>query len=173
MRFITTALSAGSLLATLSIASAHDYKSGDLTIGHPWSRATLPNAPVAGGYMTITNTGNTADRLIGGSSPAAGGVEVHQMSMEGDIMKMRPVEGGLEIKPGETVTLKPGGYHLMLTKPAKRLMEGDHVPLTLTFERAGDLKVDLSVDKPTATGPGGTDKPAAGDMDHGAMGKMK
>ncbi|MBP0615682.1 copper chaperone PCu(A)C [Jiella mangrovi] len=168
MRFIPTALAAASLVAAVSGASAHSYKVGDLEIAHPWSRATLPNAPVAGGYMTITNTGKSADRLIGGSTPAAERVEIHEMTMDGDVMKMRPVEGGLEIPAGETITLKPGGYHLMLTKPAGRLKEGDRVPLTLRFEKAGEVKVELAVDKPNAMGPGG-----ATGVDHEAHGAMK
>ncbi|MBO0905986.1 copper chaperone PCu(A)C [Jiella sonneratiae] len=153
MRLTTTTIAAAAIICAASLpAGAHSYKVGTLEIGHPWSRATLPNAPVAGGYMTITNTGKTADRLLGGTTPAAAKVELHEMKMEGDVMTMRPLKEGLELPPGETVRLAPGGYHLMLMKPSKRFEEGERVPLTLTFEKAGEVKVDLAVDKPDAMG---------------------
>ena len=168
MRLITTALAAAALLSAVITANAHDYEVVNVEIGHPWSRATLPNAPVAGGYMTITNTGTAADRLIGGATPAAADVQIHEMTMDGDVMKMRQIEGGLEIPAGETVTLAPGGFHLMLTKPVKRLMEGDRVPLTLRFEKAGTVEVELVVDKPNARGPEGA-APEGEHAGHGAM----
>ena len=152
MRITILAIAAAAAIAVVTTANAHSFKIGDLEIGHPWSRATLPNAPVAGGYMTIENTGKTDDTLLGGSTPAAGKVEIHQMNMEGDIMTMRQLEDGLLIPAGETVTLKPGGYHLMLMKPQKPFKEGERVPLTLQFEKAGEVKVELAVDKPNAMG---------------------
>lgn len=169
MRLITTAVAAAALLSAVVAANAHDYAVGDLEIGHPWSRATLPNAPVAGGYLTITNTGTAADRLTGGATPAAADVQIHEMTMDGDVMKMRQIEGGLEIPAGETVTLAPGGYHLMLTKPVRRLIEGDRVPLTLRFETAGTVEVELVVDKPNARGPEGAGSAGEDHAGHGAM----
>ena len=103
-----------------SAASAHEYKAGSIEIQHPWSRATPKGASVAGGYMKLINTGTTPDRLIGGSSEIAGKFEIHEMSMDNGVMKMRPLANGVEIKPGETVEFKPGGYHLMfvgITQP--------------------------------------------------------
>jgi len=176
MHVFKSALIAASLLAAVpfaSSASAHDYKLGDLHIAHPWTRATLPNAPVAGGYMTIENTGETADRLVGGSTPAAEAVEIHEMTMDGDVMKMRPVEGGLEIPAGESVTLRPGGYHLMLVKPEEPLKEGTRVPLTLTFEKAGEVSVELAVDTVGAMRPGAHDADMHGATAHGDMGEAK
>ncbi|MCB8839230.1 copper chaperone PCu(A)C [Aurantimonas sp. VKM B-3413] len=140
------ALGAFMTLATASGAAAHEYKAGAITIGHPWARATLPNAPVAGGYMTIDNTGSEADRLIGGSTPAAKAVEVHEMSVDGGVMKMRQLPDGLEIPAGQSVTLKPGSYHLMLIGPTERLTKGMRVPLTLKFEKAGSVAVELAVE---------------------------
>ena len=156
------ALGAFIALAATSGAAAHEYKVGDLTIGHPWTRATLPNAPVAGGYMTLTNGGSTPDRLVGGSSPVAKAVEVHEMSMQDGIMKMRQLPDGLEIPAGQSVKLEPGSYHLMLIGPKERLTKGMRVPLTLKFEKAGTVDVELAVDSVAARGPGKADH-------HGAM----
>src|SRR3954465_4276029 len=107
-------------LATTS-ASAHDYKLGPLVIEHPWSRATPKNAPVAGGYLKITNTGTTPDRLVGGSSEVAKGFQIHQMKMDGGVMTMRELKDGLEIPPGATVELKPSSYHIMMMDLARPL----------------------------------------------------
>src|SRR6202035_5648938 len=112
MRAIAS-LFAAFLSVSVSIASAGDFRAGPLTIAGPWSRATPQGAAVAAGYMKITNTGTTADRLISGSSDIAPKFEVHEMSMDNGVMKMRPVQGGLEIKPGETVEFKPGSFHVM------------------------------------------------------------
>lgn len=126
-------------------ASAHDYMLGSLKIGHPWARATPPSAPSGGGFLTITNTGTTADRLVSAASPAAGQVQVHEMKMDGTIMRMREVENGLEIPPGATVALAPGGFHLMMMGLKDPLKEGTRVPLTLVFEKAGKIDVELMV----------------------------
>jgi uncharacterized protein YcnI len=120
-------------------------KAGTLNIEQPWSRATPGGAKVGGGYLRITNGGTTPDRLVGGSFPLAGKVEVHEMRMEGDVMRMKPVEGGLEIKPGATVELKPGGFHLMFMDLKEPLKEGQTVKGTLTFEKAGSVAVEYAV----------------------------
>ena len=126
-------------------AVAHDYTFGSLKIGHPWARATPPTAPSGGGFLTVTNTGTTADRLVSATSPAAGQVQVHEMKMDGTIMRMREVENGLEIPPGATVALAPGGFHLMMMGLKAPLKEGTRVPLTLVFEKAGKIDVELMV----------------------------
>ncbi|MEX6508236.1 copper chaperone PCu(A)C [Jiella sp. M17.18] len=154
-RVTRAALGALLALAMTSGALAADAKAGGIAVEHPWTRATLPNAPVAGGYMTLTNTGKDADRLVGGSTPIAGKVEVHQMSMQDGVMKMRSLPDGLEIPAGQSVTLKPGGYHLMLLDPKRRLKEGEHVPLTLRFRKAGAVTVELAVESVGAIGPAG------------------
>lgn len=136
-------------------ALAADYRVGDLVIETPWSRATPPNAPVAGGYMTITNEGDRPDRLVGGDAPFAGRVEIHEMAMDGDVMRMREIEGGLAIGPGETVTLEPGGFHVMFMDLSGSLAEGETVSVTLEFERAGSVTVDLSVAGMGARAPAG------------------
>jgi copper(I)-binding protein len=127
-------------------ASAHDYKAGPLQIQHPWSRATPKGATVAGGYMKIVNTGTTPDRLIGGSTVAAPKFEIHEMSMDGGVMKMRMLPKGLEIKPGQTVELKPGGYHLMFVGITAPLEQGKPVKGTLEFEKAGKVEVEYTVE---------------------------
>ncbi len=129
-------------VATLSDAAlAGEVTVGDLKIEQPYARATVPGAPVAGGYMTITNTGSQPDRLIGGSARFAAKVEIHEMKMQGDIMRMREVAGGLEIPANGSVGLEPGGYHVMFIKLREQLQEGEKRTVTLMFEKAG--KVDL------------------------------
>ena len=137
---LAAALSLGS-----GVAAAETYTVGMIEISNPWARATPKGATIGGGYMTITNKGTDADRLTGGSTPVANQMEVHQMTMDKGVMTMRPVEGGLEIKPGETVTFKPSGYHLMFTGLKSQLTKGEHVDATLKFEKAGEVKVQFDV----------------------------
>ena len=99
---------------TAAPAAAEEVKAGDLVITQAWSRATPGGAKVAGGYLTIENKGTAPDRLIGGSAAIAGKFEVHEMTMDEGVMTMRPLDKGLEIAPGKTVKLAPGGYHVML-----------------------------------------------------------
>lgn len=146
-----SALSAAVLVALATAASAHDYTVGSLKIDHPWSRATPKGASVASGYMKITNNGTTPDRLTGGSTEAAKKLEVHEMSMEGGVMKMRQLQSGLEIPPGKTVELKPGSYHLMMTGIAKPFVKGAHVKASLSFEKAGKVDVEFDVQAAGAT----------------------
>ena len=137
-----------SLLALLLLASpaaANDYKLGALQIGQPWARATPPTAPTGGGFLSITNTGTTPDRLISAKSPAAGMVQIHEMKMDGSVMRMRELEGGLEIVPGATVTLAPGNLHLMMMGLKAPFKQGEKVPVTLVYEKAGSIDVELTV----------------------------
>lgn len=126
-------------------ALAHDYKLGALEIAHPWARATPPSAPAGGGFLKITNTGTTPDRLISASSPGADIVQVHEMKMDGSVMRMREVEKGLEIPAGGSVTLAPGGYHLMMMGLKAPFKQGAAVPVTLVFEKAGKIDVELAI----------------------------
>ena len=127
------------------VASTQTYKVGALVIEAPWARATPHGARVGGAYMKITNTGLDADRLIGGTVPLAQDVEVHEMTMTDNIMKMRRLDKGLEIKPGETVELKPGSYHVMLVGLRQALVQGDVVKGTLVFEKAGTVQIEYRV----------------------------
>ncbi|MDP4023043.1 copper chaperone PCu(A)C [Methylobacterium sp. NEAU 140] len=151
----TLALAALMLAATIGASPAHDYAAGALKIGHPWSRATPAGAKVAGGYLTITNTGREPDRLTAAALDGASRGEIHSMTMEGNVMKMAPVTGGLEIKPGETVTLKPGGYHLMFLDLKAPLKKGEPAKGTVTFERAGTVPVEFTVEGIGAQAPAG------------------
>lgn len=129
-------------LVPAMLNAAGPIRLGNLEIASVWTRATPPAAQVGVAYATITNHGLVADRLLELRSPMIGHGEVHEMSMEGGVMKMRSLPGGLEIPPGETVELKPGGYHGMLMGLAGPILDGKTVPLTFVFERAGEVLVD-------------------------------
>lgn len=150
-------LACASLIAsTLSFAPAiaHDFRAGDLQISHPWTRAVAASAPTAAGYMTIRNTGSVADRLVGAETPRVNKVEQHEMTMADGIMRMRPIPGGIAVPPGQEVRLAPGGLHLMLIGPQGGFTQGARVPLTLVFERAGRVDVELAVEAAGARGSG-------------------
>ena len=129
-----------------SMAVAHEYELGTLKIGHPWTRATPKGAAVAGGYLKITNNGTVPDRLVGGSSAVAGRFEIHEMRMVDGVMQMRPLPKGLEIKPGETVELKPGSFHLMFMELKQPLEKDQRVKGSLVFEKAGTIEIEYAVE---------------------------
>jgi copper(I)-binding protein len=136
------------LLVAMTATGVHaeDYKAGTLQISNPWTRATPKGAQVAGGYLKITNTGTTPDRLTGGSAEVAKRFEIHEMSMDGGVMKMREVKEGVVIAPGATVELKPGGFHIMMVNLSKPLAKGEKVKGSLTFEKAGKVEVEFAVE---------------------------
>jgi len=146
-------LFAASIVLTVGIANAKDYKAGAIEIDSPWSRATPKGATIAAGYMTIKNTGTTPERLVSASSPIAGNITVHEMTMDKGVMKMRPVTGGLEIEPGATVELKPSSLHLMITNVKQPIEKGKPFAATLTFERAGAIDIEFSVEAAGAMSP--------------------
>lgn len=161
MPFLIRPTLVGAALLAAAIATpalSHDYKAGPLTLNHPWSRATPGGAKVAAGYLKIINTGPEPDRLVGGSSPLASRVEVHEMSTTDGVMRMRPLEAGLEIKPGETLELKPGAaFHLMFQEIKAPLKVKDRVPANLSFQRAGPVEVLFNVEPIGAGTPAGAD----------------
>jgi periplasmic copper chaperone A len=134
-----------------STASALDYKVGALEIDSPWSRAVPKGAKVAAGYMKIKNTGTEPDRLVSGSTSVAGGLMIHEMTMDNGVMKMRPLPSGLEIKPGETIELKPGSFHIMMTDLKQPIQRGKPFKASLMFEKAGEVDVDFAVEAAGAT----------------------
>lgn len=144
LAFSLTVLCIVNISATPGLA--HDFSKGAIKISHPWTRATPAGAKVAGGFMIIENTGATADRLIGGSAIDAGRFEVHEMTMSGGVMKMRELQKGLEIKPGEKVTLKPGSYHVMFMDLKQPLAQGSLIKGTLVFEKAGTVEISYKVE---------------------------
>jgi periplasmic copper chaperone A len=128
-----------------SAAGSDTFKVGEITVATPWTRATPGGAKVAGGYLNITNSGTGTDKLVGGVTDIAGRVEIHEMAMNGGVMKMRPLNEGLEVKAGQTVELKPGGYHVMFLDLKRQLKQGETVKATLQFEKAGKVDVTFKV----------------------------
>lgn len=162
MRKRTGALAGVMLVLAAGLATpvlAGDYKAGDLAVMQPWARATPSGAKVGGGYLAITNNGKTADRLTGASMSDADHVEIHEMKMDGGVMKMRPLPNGIEVKPGQTVTLAPQGNHLMLMGLKAPLKQGETVKGKLTFEKAGSVDVEFKVN---SVGAMSADSAAAG-----------
>jgi copper(I)-binding protein len=149
---VASALSLAPLAMTA--ASATDYDVGSIHISQPWSRATPKGASAGAAYMTLTNNGKTPDRVNCVSSDASAECQIHSMTMDNGVMQMRPVEGGLEIKPGETVTLKPGSFHMMLLNLKHPLEQGNSMKATLKFDNAGTLDVEYPIVAIGATAPG-------------------
>ncbi len=139
------AFSAGSLAA---VSDAHDYTLGSISVAHPWAMPTVPGARTAAAYLKITNRGKTAIRLIGGSSLVAGGVEIHSMTIDNGIMRMRHLSDGLVIPAGGQAEFRPGGLHLMLTGLQRPLVVKDRVPLTLHFQGGAKISVVLFIERP-------------------------
>ncbi|MFO1128225.1 MAG: copper chaperone PCu(A)C [Rhodospirillales bacterium] len=159
------------LAAAVTIASAataaDTFTVGDIAIDHPWARASAGTATVGAAYMRISTKGATGDRLVGASSPVAGEAELHTHIAEGDVMRMRPVEG-IEVEPGKPAELKPGGLHVMLMSLKAPLKEGETFPLTLDFAKAGKVTVEVAVQSVAAGGPAGQpgDAPQMGGHTH-------
>ena len=158
----------GFRLAAISIAAAavavplaaHDYRVGSIAIDHPWARVTAEGQSAGGGFMTIRNTGRQADILLGGSTPVAREVQVHEMAMVEGMMRMQQLRAGLTIPVGGTVELRPGSYHVMFMGLRQPLAAGARVPVTLRFRRAGTVRVEFAVQAMGST-------PPTGDHHHG------
>ena len=148
---LATAIAAAMLAPVVAPAWAQNYKLGSLEISQPWTRATPATAQSAGGFLTVTNKGTVPDRLIAVRSAVSAKVEVHEVRMENNVMKMRELEKGLEIAPGATVMLKPGGYHIMFMGLKAPIAKDSEVPVTLVFEKAGSIDIAL---KAAAIGAG-------------------
>jgi copper(I)-binding protein len=169
MRITSRTMMLASLVVALAIGFSQAQSASLISIEKPFSRATPGGAKVAAGYMTITNKGAAADRLVSASSPAAGKVEIHEMKMQDGIMKMRELAGGLPIEAGNAAALAPGGNHLMLVELKAPLKPGDKVPVTLNFEKAGKVDVTLDVLAIGAPQPSSMSMPPG---DSGHMHKM-
>jgi copper(I)-binding protein len=147
-------------------ARADDVMVGNLKLTAAWARATPKGATVGGGYLTVTNIGNSADRLVGGTSEVSNRFEIHEMSMDKGVMRMREVTSGVEIKPGQTVQFEPSGYHIMFVGLKQPLKQGDHIKATLQFEKAGTALVNFAVENIGARSAGSA-SPGGKSMQHG------
>jgi copper(I)-binding protein len=141
------------LLLPACFANAHEYKAGELEIAHPWSQELPPNAPTVAAYFVIHNNGKTADRLLSVDSPIAGVAELHEHVMQNDLMKMQQVPS-VEVPAGGEATFAPMAYHVMLLELKDRslLSDGKRFPLTMHFEKSGDVTVDVTVQKKAPDG---------------------
>jgi periplasmic copper chaperone A len=151
LKWIKVSAAAALCAATLG-ANAKDTMVGDIHIGKPWARATAPTAQVGGGFLSLMNHGKTGDALIAAKAGVSEKVELHTHSMEGGVMKMREVPR-IDIPAGKSVELKPGSFHIMFINLKAPLKQGETIPVTLVFEKAGEVKVDMQVD---AMGAGGS-----------------
>lgn len=157
--FTATALAGSILLSACNSApeteapTEEESATSEIAITAPWSRETAEGQDAGGAFMTIANTGTGADRMTGGSTPVAGEVQVHTVDMANGVMRMRQLTDGLEIPAGGSVTLKPGSFHIMLMGLKRPLEQGDAIPLTLTFEKAGPVEVELVVEPVGSQGP--------------------
>lgn len=134
-------------LATSGAAYAENYKLGNIVIAHPWARPAAQGTKTSAAYLSLENKGAESDKLVSAASPVAGKTQIHQTTDEGGVMKMQEVAGGIELAPGATVALKPGGYHIMLLDLKQKLDEGRHILLTLTFAKAGSIDLEVDVEK--------------------------
>jgi copper(I)-binding protein len=142
LRFLLPALVLAGAAFTVQ---AHSYRVGDIAVGHPYARATAPGQPTGGAYLRLENHGAQADRLVSASAEVAKSVELHRMQMQGDVMRMRQIDA-IEIPANKSVALESGGWHIMLVGLKAPLKEGDRFPMTLKFEKAGEVKVDVVVE---------------------------
>jgi copper(I)-binding protein len=163
-KYAVVAVAFAAQLAVPQLAQAADYDVGSIHISQPWSRATPKGASAGASYMTITNKGTAPDHVSCVSSDASAQCQIHTMTMDNGVMKMRPVEGGLEILPGQTVTLKPGALHMMLVDLKHPLEAGSSIKATLKFDHAGMVDVEYPVAAIGAPAPGGAADAGGGSM---------
>jgi len=145
-----------------AVAAAQEFSAGAIKVSKVWTREVPAGAKVAAGFMTITNTGKEPDTLIGGTVPFAAKFEVHEMKMDGGIMQMRQLSPGLVLKPGETVVLRPGSFHVMFMDLTGEPKKGTPAKGTLIFEKAGKIDVEYTVEGIGVREPGGGAKSGRG-----------
>lgn len=178
---IPAALAAVTILSSIPFALADDcatgqsFTKGDMTVSGAFVRATLKGAQSAGGYLSISNKGPAPDRFTGARSDAATDIGIHAMKMNGQVMEMAPIEGGIDVPAGGSASLNPMGDHLMLTGFSQPFVEGQCVTMVLHFAQAGDLPVEFNIGgiaqmKPPGEAPsGGVSVMPSGGMDMGSM----
>lgn len=143
------------LLAIVAVqtALAHDFRAGSIHVDHPWARPTPDGAKVGAGYISIRNSGKSADRLISATADVARKTEIHEVALDSQgVMRMRPLPKGIPVPAGETILLKPSSYHLMFLELKRPLKSGDKFPGVLTFEKGGDIKVEFVVEARSSGG---------------------
>jgi copper(I)-binding protein len=150
--------------------TGQSFAAGAITVTGAWLRATPKGAQSAGAYLTVANAASAPDTLLGASSEAASDITLHAMRMDGNVMTMTPVEGGLEVPAGGSVTLAPMGLHLMLTGMAQPFVAGQCVAMMLHFAKAGDLAIQLNIGSLTQDGPPTGADPAGEGMGGEGMG---
>ncbi|MFK8331144.1 copper chaperone PCu(A)C [Pseudomonas sp. BJa5] len=145
---LKNALLLAALLLPATFANAHEYTKGDLHIAHPWSQELPPNAPNVAAYFIVHNNGSSADTLLGVDSPISDNAQLHEHVHKDGLMKMQQVQS-VEVPAGKELVFAPGAYHVMLMQPKDRslLSDGKHFPLTLHFQKAGDITVEVAVQK--------------------------
>jgi len=148
-KLLTTVFATLCLGAAAFTAQAHGFKLGEITIGHPYARSTAPGQPNGGAFLSLENRGADDKLVSADAGPIASRTELHTMSMDGDVMRMRRVDD-IAVGSGKAVALKPGGYHVMMFGLKAPLKEGDTFPLKLHFEKAGDVTVTVNVEGPAA-----------------------
>jgi len=158
-RSITFVTAVASLVATSALS--HDFQGGSIRIDHPWSRATPPGAPVAGGYLKIENAGAEPDRLVSVTSEIAASTELHESVVKDGVASMRPADGPLEVPAGQTVEVGAGN-HIMFLKPVRTLKTGEEFKATLVFEKAGPIEVVFVVQGMGSRAPEGGSEHGAG-----------
>jgi periplasmic copper chaperone A len=153
LRFAGILVCISSMLAMPYLAAAQETSAGAITIAHPWARATPPGAKVGGGYFTVTNNSDQPDRLVSLSATIADHGEVHEMSVTNGIMSMRELANGLTIPAHSSVELAPGSFHVMFIGLNQPLKQGEHFSSTLTFEKAGPVNIEFTVESIGAMKP--------------------
>jgi copper(I)-binding protein len=162
MRYLSKLAFAALLMVAAVLAFA---QSPSIQVENPWARATPSGAKTGAVYMTIDNKSSTADRLTGVSSEVAKKLQIHETKTDKGITKMREISGGLPVPVGGSIVLKPGGYHVMLIDLNKPLKAGETFPLTLVFEKAGEVSITVPVQSMGATGATHEGMPGMGHMD--------
>jgi periplasmic copper chaperone A len=144
MKIVTYTCGAIWLFFAANLFAQSAYKAGDIEVSHPWTWNTPPGAKVGGAFFTL-RSGASADKLVGAESAIAGKTEIHTHAIENGVMRMRAISH-IEIGAGKSVELKPGGFHIMFFDLKKQLDPGINIPLTLTFEKAGKIQVEVVVE---------------------------
>lgn len=143
----------GFICLLTSAAIAQEYRAGNLSIQHPWSRETAAGQVAGGGFLTVTNNNDRDDRLLSGTSPVAGEVQIHTMTIDGGVMRMRQLSDGIAIPAKGSLELKPGSFHIMFMGLKRPLRRGERFPVTLRFQHAGRVTVQFAVRPVGSTGP--------------------